>query len=71
LYIFLSIEITLFKGLPLLFSYKEYKRFPSPSIKTNLVVVDPASIPTKQFPENVFKSFSGTVVLSCLSLNSL
>jgi len=41
------------------------------SINTNFVVVEPASIPTKQSPLYVSKSKVSTFALSCLSLNSL
>ena len=52
-------------------AYKEYKRFPSLSIKTSFVVVEPASIPKKQSPSYVLNSFLETLSLSCLSLNCL
>ena len=37
-------------GLENLVGYKEYNKFPSLSIKTSFVVVEPASIPKKQSP---------------------
>ena len=53
-----------------MFSYREYRRAPSLSIKTSFVVVEPASIPIKASPLYVFKSFLSTLSLLCLSLNS-
>ena len=63
--------ITVCNGFPSLFLYAEYSKFPSSSINAILLVVEPASIPRKQFPLNFAKSLFGTVCLLCLSLNSL
>ena len=70
LYKSFSIPITLCKGFPSLLLYSEYNSLSSESVTTNLVVVEPASIPIKQSPLKFAKSPLGTLSLLCLDLNS-
>ena len=71
LYNFFSIFSTLLSGLPSLLSYKEYNNSLSLFINTSFVVVEPASIPTKQSPLNSDRLCLGTLFLSCRFINSL